>query len=88
MKTRLLIIIGIALMIKGFLATFYSSLVLLPITEPPMMRVIEGMDYVLFTFRQAFLFSGIVGIFVTIAGVILEKKKMKRRFLKQSRERK
>ncbi|MCH7560193.1 MAG: hypothetical protein IIC67_02290 [Thaumarchaeota archaeon] len=75
MKSRLLIIIGIALMIEGFLATFYSSVVLLPTTEPPMMRAIEGMDYVLFMYRQVFLFSGIIGIFVTIAGIILWRKR-------------
>ena len=62
-------------MIEGFLATFYTSFILLPTTEPPMMRVIEGMDYVLFMYRQAFLFSGIIGIFVTIAGVIFWRKR-------------
>ena len=70
MKTRLLIIIGVALMIEGFLATIYSSIILFSPTEPPTMRPIEGMDYVLFMYRQAFLFSGIIGIFVTVAGVI------------------
>ena len=77
MKAGLLIIVGIALMIEGFVATFYSSIVLLPTTEPPMMRSIEGIDYVLFMYRQAFLFSGIIGIFVTIAGIILFWRKRK-----------
>ena len=77
MKTRLLIIIGIALMIEGFSAVLYSSFVLFPPTEPPMMRPIEGMDYVLFMYHQAFLFSGMIGIFVTIAGVILFWRKRK-----------
>ena len=75
MKTRFLIIIGLALMIEGFLATFYTSFVLFPPTEPPMMRPIEGMDYVLFIYRQAFLFSGIIGIFVTLAGIVLWRKR-------------
>lgn len=77
MNTRLLIIIGIALIIEGFLATFYTSFVLFPPTEPPTMRPLEGIDYVFFIYRQAFLFSGIIGIFVTIAGVILFWRKRK-----------
>ena len=75
MKTRLLIIIGIALMIEGFLATFYTSFVLFPPTEPPMMRPLEGIDYVFFMYRQAFLFSGIIGIFVTLAGIVIWRKR-------------
>ena len=75
MKTRLLIIIGIALMIEGFSSVLYSSFVLFPPTEPPMMRPIEGMDYVLFMYKQVFLLSGIIGIFVTLAGIILWRKR-------------
>ncbi|AFS82991.1 hypothetical protein NSED_05945 [Candidatus Nitrosopumilus sediminis] len=75
MKTRLLVIIGIALMIEGFSSVIYSSFVMFPPTEPPMMRPIDGMDYVLFMYKQAFLFSGIIGIFVTLAGIILWRKK-------------
>ena len=71
MKTKFLIIIGIAMMIEGFSAVVYSSTVLFPPTEPPMMRPIEGIDYILFTYRQAFLFSGIIGIFATLAGITL-----------------
>ncbi len=77
MKTKLLIIIGIAMMIEGFSAVTYSSFVLFPPTEPPMMRSIEGIDYVLFIYRQAFLVSGIIGIFVTLAGIFLFWKKRK-----------
>ena len=75
MKTRILIIIGIALMIEGFSSVLYSSFVLFPPTEPPMMRPIEGMDYVLFMYKQVFLLSGIIGIFVTLAGIILWRKR-------------
>ena len=75
MKTRILIIIGIALMIEGFSSFLYSSFVMFSPTEPPMMRPIEGIDYVLFMYKQAFLFSGIIGIFVTVAGIILWKKR-------------
>ena len=75
MKTRLLIIIGIALMIEGFSSVLYSSFVLFPPTEPLMMRPIEGMDYVLFMYKQAFLLSGIIGIFVTLVGIILWRKR-------------
>ena len=71
MKTRVFLIIGIVLMIEGLLATFYASFILLPPMEPPTMRPIEGTDYIFFMYRQAFLFSGIIGIFVTFAGVIL-----------------
>lgn len=75
MKTRLLIIIGLALMIEGFSSVLYSSFVMFPPTEPPMMRPIEGIDYVLFMYKQVFLLSGIIGIFVTIAGIILWRKR-------------
>jgi len=70
MKTRLLIIIGIALIVEGFLATFYTQINLFPL-RTPLIRSLEGMDYVFLTYYQVFLFSGIIGIFVTIAGVIL-----------------
>jgi hypothetical protein len=75
MKSKLLIIIGLALMIEGFSSVLYSSFVMFPPTEPPMMRPLGGMDYVLFMYKQAFLFSGIIGIFVTIAGIILWRKR-------------
>ena len=71
MKTMLLIVIGISIVIEGFWGSFYSSYVLFPSSEPPMMRPIEGMNYVLFVYRQAFLYSGIIGVFVTITGIIL-----------------
>ena len=58
-------------MIEGFLVTFYTSFILFPPTEPPMMRSLEGIDYVFFMYRQAFLFSGIIGIFVAVTGVVL-----------------
>ena len=57
-------------MIEGFLPTFYSFFILFAPTEPPMMRTIEGMDYVIIMYRQAFLFSGVIGIFVAIVGGI------------------
>ncbi|WP_232202931.1 MULTISPECIES: hypothetical protein [Nitrosopumilus] len=75
MQSILLIIIGIALMTEGFLAVIYSSYVLLPPVEPPIMKPIEGLDYVLFMYKQTFLLSGIIGIFVTVAGVILRRKR-------------
>ena len=75
MKSRLLIIIGIALMIEGFSSVLYSSFVMFQTTEPPMMRPIEGIDHVLFMYKQAFLFSGIIGIFVTLIGIILWRKR-------------
>lgn len=75
MKTRLLIIIGLALMIEGFSSVLYSSFVMFPPTEPPIMKPIEGMDYVLFMYRQIFLLSGVVGIFVTISGIVLWRKR-------------
>ena len=74
-KTKLLIFIGIVLMLEGLLATIYTSFVLFPPTEPPMMRPLEGINYVFFMYRQAFLFSGIIGIFVTIVGIILWRKR-------------
>jgi len=67
---KLLIVIGIALMIEGFLATIYSSFVLFSSIDALTMRPIEGIDFILFVFYPAFLFSGISGIFVTITGII------------------
>lgn len=75
MKTRFLIIIGLALMIEGFSSILYSSFVMFPPTNPPIMRPLEGMDYVLFMYKQAFLFSGIIGIFVTLTGILLWRKR-------------
>ena len=60
---------------EGFFATFYSAFILFPPTAPPMMRPLEGMDYVFFIHRQAFMASGIVGIFVTLAGIIFWRKR-------------
>lgn len=73
--TKTLLIVGLALIIEGFFATFYSAFILFPPAEPPMMRPLEGMDYVFFIHRQAFMASGIVGIFVTLAGIILWRKR-------------
>lgn len=70
MKSDLLIIIGMALMIEGFLVTIYSSFISFPPTEPPMMRPLGDMEYVFYIYKHIFLLSGIIGIFVTIAGVI------------------
>jgi len=70
-KAKLLIIVGIALMIEGFSSFFYSSYVLFPPTEPPLMNPIEGMDIVLLTYRQALLYSGMAGIFVSVVGIFL-----------------
>jgi len=70
-KAKLLIIVGIALMIEGFSSFFYSSYVLFPPTEPPLMKPIEGMDIVLLTYRQALLYSGMAGIFVSVVGIFL-----------------
>lgn len=75
MKTKLVIIIGIALMAEGFSSVFYSSFVMFPATESPMMRPIEGMDYVLFMYKQVFLASGIAGVFVTVIGIALWRKR-------------
>jgi hypothetical protein len=75
MKSKYVILIGIALMTEGFLANIYSSLILFPPTNPPMMKPLEGMDYVLVLYKQVFLISGIIGIIVTIAGIILWKKR-------------
>lgn len=70
-KIKLLIIIGVVLMVEGLFATFYSSIILFPPTEPPMMRPLEGIEHDLFIHRQAFLFSSVIGIFVTIVGLLL-----------------
>jgi hypothetical protein len=75
MKSKFVILIGLALMTEGFLANIYSSLVLFPPTNPPIMKPLEGMDYVLVLYKQAFLISGIIGIIITIAGIILWRKR-------------
>jgi len=73
LNVDLLITVGISLMVVGFLATFYTSFVLFPPTEPPMMHPLNDVDYVFIMYRQAFLFSGIIGIFVTITGIIFRR---------------
>ena len=75
MKSKFVILIGLALMAEGFLANIYSSLILFPPTSPPIMKPIEGMDYVLVMYKQAFLISGIIGILITIAGIIFWRKR-------------
>ncbi|MGY5148790.1 MAG: hypothetical protein ACW9W3_01870 [Candidatus Nitrosopumilus sp. bin_68KS] len=72
--SKFLIFVGIALMLEGFLTVFYVSFILFPPTEPPMMRSLDEIDYVLFISRQTFLFSGVIGIFATIAGMIMWRK--------------
>lgn len=74
MKGKVLIMTGVTMMAVGFSAIFYSSFVLFSPAEPPMMRPIEGMDFVFFMYRQEFLFSGIIGTFVTLAGFIIRRK--------------
>jgi len=71
MKSKFLMIIGIVLMIEGFLVTIYSSFILFPPTEPPIMRPLGNTEYVFYMYKQVFLLSGIIGIFVTIAGIML-----------------
>jgi len=75
MKTGILIIFGMSLMIEGFSSVIYSTFILFPPTEPPMMRPIEGINYILFMYRQSFLVSGVIGIFVTIIGIVLWRKR-------------
>lgn len=75
MKSKFVILIGLTLMAEGFLVNVYSSLILFPPTNPPMMNPIEGMDYVLVLYKQVFLISGIIGILITVAGIILWKKR-------------
>lgn len=74
MNTKLLIIVGIALMLEGFSSFFYSSYVMFPPTEPPLMKPVEGMDLILLTYKQALLYSGIAGIFVTTVGIFLSRR--------------
>ena len=78
LKANLLIIIGIALMIEGFSSFFYSSYVLFPPTEPPLMKSVEGMDIILITYRQALLYSGFAGIIVSVIGILLYLKQKNR----------
>jgi hypothetical protein len=75
-KSRLLIIIGIVLMVEGFLAIYHTQINLFPLRYTTI-RSLEGMDYVFFTYYQIFLLSGIIGIFVTLAGIILFWRKRK-----------
>ena len=75
LKIRILLVFGIALMIEGLLATIYTSFVLFPPTEPPMMRSLQGIDYVFFIHREIFLVIGILGFFVTLVGIIMWRKR-------------
>lgn len=69
-RSKFLIISGIALMIQGLLVTLYLSLFLLSPVEPPIMRPIEGIDFIFVMYRHTFLFGGIMGFFITFVGVI------------------
>lgn len=69
MKTRLLTIIGTAMTVIGFTGIFSRSTYFLPPTEPPIMRPLEGIEYLVVAYGQVFLFIGMVGIFVTVLGV-------------------
>ena len=76
MKTRLLVaIIGIAMTIIGFGAVFSRSTFFLPPTEPPIMRPVEGIEYVIVVHPQLFLFIGIIGIVIIITGIIIWRKR-------------
>ncbi|AJM93098.1 hypothetical protein [Nitrosopumilus piranensis] len=70
MKSKFLIISGIALMVQGLFVTLYLSLFLLPPVDPPVMRPIEGINFVFVMYRHAFLFGGIMGFFITLVGVV------------------
>ena len=71
MKIIFLIVIGIAMTATGFAAIFSRATYFLPPTEPPIMRPLEGIEYLVVLYSQAFLLIGIVGIFVTVAGIVL-----------------
>ena len=71
MKPGLLMIIGLVMTVIGFAATFSRSTYFLPPTEPPIMRPLEGIEYLIVIHSQAFLLIGIIGIFVIIVGFLM-----------------
>lgn len=75
MKSRLWIIIGIVMTVTGFTAILYRSTYFLPPTDPPIMRPLEGIEYLIVVHTQAFLFIGIIGIFVTFVGIVFWRKR-------------
>lgn len=70
LKSKFLIVLGAVLMIEGLFVTLYLSFILLPSTEPPTMRPIEGIDFIFIVYRHAFWLSGILGFFITLTGII------------------
>ena len=75
MNASLLIVIGIIMTITGFAAVISRSTYVLPPTEPPIMRSLEGIDYIIVVYSQMFLFTGIVGTIITVIGIILWRKR-------------
>ena len=75
MKTKFLIIAGIVMIIIGFITAFSRTTYFLPPTEPPIMRPLEGVEYLVVMYGKVFLLIGIIGTVVTITGVILWRKR-------------
>lgn len=69
MKDRLLTIVGTVMTVIAFTAMLSRSTYFLPPTEPPTMRPLEGIEYLVVVHGHMFLFIGIVGIFLTVLGV-------------------
>jgi len=69
-RSKFLIISGIVLIIQGLLVNLYLSLFLLSPADPPVMRPIEGIDFVFVMYRHMFLFGGIMGFFITLVGIV------------------
>lgn len=76
MKTRLvagliLLIIGAAMLIGTIPIHYYISDVLLPPTEPPTMKPLEGIDRLLIEISHYFSFMNVISMVIIPIGIIL-----------------
>lgn len=84
MKSRyviglVLIICGMILFSTGLIVHYYVGNILLPTTDPPMMKSIEGIDLIMMSNRSMFVFFGFIGGLITVSGffIILSLRKRK-----------
>jgi len=78
-RSYIILIVGACLIISSFsLMTIYANMLRSFPTEPPIMRPMEGFDYVLFTMNPILPiigFSGIIILIVCITIFFIDRKK-------------
>ena len=71
-RSYIILIIGACLIISSFsLTTIYADMLRSIPREPPIMRPMEGFDYVLFTMNPILPIIGFSGIIILIVGIAI-----------------